>query len=91
LLIPINIFGDPICSASEIATGIQWAADPDDGNADIILLNFVNPDADYYNVDIANSVSYARSNGRIYGGSAKGCVVIGGSGNSFEGLFPILK
>jgi hypothetical protein len=97
LVVPVNIFWDWFVfnqqvrfneTAQDLAAAINWAWDPNGGNADVIsnswgFSNTAGPggiDSDA----ITQSITNARTQGRFRNGQARGSVVVFASGNSHQ-------
>ncbi|MDY0089583.1 MAG: S8 family serine peptidase [Flavobacteriaceae bacterium] len=67
-------------TSTQIAAGFNWAAEPSQGNVDVISCSW---DAEgIESAQITNAINSALTNGRFYNGVHRGCVVVFCSGNS---------
>ena len=81
-ILPINImpytvstYNSGWASTNDVSSAILWAAE----HADVISCSWGYMSNNYFNNDIANSISYARNSGR----NGKGCPVVFASGNQY--------
>ncbi len=80
LIIPINIFSGGE-TANDLANGINWAWNANQGNADIISNSWGYNTTQVMSDAIVQAITNARTLGRVRGGATLGCVVVLSSGN----------
>jgi subtilisin family serine protease len=90
-IIPVNIFRG-FERAADIASGINFAWDPNRGNADVLSNSWAYGSPLVEADVIRQAINNALTQGRVRNGQARGCIVVFSSGNSnliFPGvLFP---
>lgn len=74
-IIPVNIFAGGETN-NDIANGINWAWDPNFGNADIISNSWGFQTTTIVSDAIVQAITNARIQGRMRGGTTLGCIVV---------------